>query len=344
MKGSDNFFLTLRNYLTVYLPLQKCCSEKTIKSYREVLNYLMDYLRDVRRINLRQVSFDLFDEVLVLDFLDWLQTTRHYSASTRNHRLMVLRSFFKYAGMVDCAQFDIHMRLRKIPPQIGQAKVIEYLSEDALRVLLDQPDIIKATDHRNQVFMALMYDAAARCSELLDLHVRDLRLDSIHPTVCLTGKGNKTRAVPLMQETVNHCRHYLDRFHPLKTREGADYFFFTVSHGERHRMSPDNVAYFMKKYGEKAQMVCPDIPDRVHPHQLRHTRAIHLYRDGMPMVLLSEFMGHADIETTKIYAYADTEMKREAIQKGQHARGVMPDAEPTWKSDEEMLRKLCGLR
>ena len=48
--------------------MQKCCSEKTLKSYREVLNYLMDYLRDVKGISLRQISFDLFDELLVLDF------------------------------------------------------------------------------------------------------------------------------------------------------------------------------------------------------------------------------------------------------------------------------------
>ena len=81
MKPKDNFFLTLRNYLTVYLPMQKCCSEKTLKSYREVLNYLMDYLRDVKGISLRQISFDLFDELLVLDFLDWLQTTRNYTES-----------------------------------------------------------------------------------------------------------------------------------------------------------------------------------------------------------------------------------------------------------------------
>lgn len=344
MKGNDNFFLTLRNYLTVYLPLQKCCSEKTIKSYREVLNYLMDYLRDVKKINLRQVSFDLFDEVLVLDFLDWLQTTRHYSASTRNHRLMVLRSFFRYAGMVDCAQIDIHMCLKKIPSQTGSGRVIEHLSEDALQALLNQPDISKTTDHRNQTFMVLMYDSAARCSELLDLRVQDLQLDSVHPTVYLTGKGNKTRAVPIMQETVDHCTHYLNRFHPSKTRDGANYLFFTISHGERHRMSPDNVAYFMKKYGEKARLSCPDIPDRVHPHQLRHTRAIHLYRDGMPIALLSEFMGHADVETTKIYAYADTEMKREAIRKGERARNAMPDVVPVWKNDEDMMRKLCGLR
>lgn len=344
MKAGNSFFLTLRNYLTVYLPMQKCCSEKTIKAYREVLNYLMDYLRDVKGISLQQVSFSLFDVTFVMGFLDWLQNTRHYSASTRNHRLMVLRSFFRYAGMVDCAQIDIHMRLKKIPPQIGPGRVIEYLPGEALKVLLEQPDISKVTDHRNLTFMALMYDAAARCSELLDLRVRDLRLDPSHPTVYLTGKGNKIRAVPLMQRTVDHCRRYLDRFHPLKTREGADYFFFTISHGERHRMSPDNVAYFMKKYGEKARLVCPDVPHRVHPHQLRHTRAIHLYRDGMPMALLSEFMGHADVETTKIYAYADTEMKREAIQRGERARGAMPDAEPTWKNDDETMRKLCGLR
>ena len=343
MKPKDNFFLTLRNYLTVYLPMQKCCSEKTLKSYREVLNYLMDYLRDVKGISLRQISFDLFDELLVLDFLDWLQTTRNYSATTRNHRLMVIRSFFRYAGMVDCAQIDIHMRLKKIPPQIGPGRTIEYLSEDALRALLNIPVISKAADHRNRAFMTLMYGAAARCSELLDLRVRDLRLETRHPSVYLTGKGNKTRAVPLMLETVNHCKQYLERFHPSKTRDGSDYFFFTVLHGERHRMSPDNVVYFMKKYGEKARLICPDIPDRVHPHQLRHTRAIHLYRDGMPMSVLSEFMGHADVETTKIYAYADTEMKRDAIRKGERMRGIMPDVEPVWKNDEEMMRKLCGL-
>ena len=74
---------------------------------------------------------------------------------------------------------------------------------------------------------------------------------------------------------------------------------------------------------------------------VNETRAA--YRDGMPMSVLSEFMGHADVETTKIYAYADTEMKRDAIRKGERMRGIMPDVEPVWKNDEEMMRKLCGL-
>lgn len=344
MKQNNDFFQTLRQYLTVYLPMQKCCSENTCKSYREVLNSLVDYLRDKKRIGLGQVSFELFDESLILEFLDWLQSTRNHCATTRNHRLMVLRSFFRYAGLMDCAQIDLHMRLKKIPTQHEQGRIIKFLSENALKTLLMQPEISKSSEYRNMVFMTLMYDSASRCSELLDLRVQDLRLDSRYPTVYLTGKGNKTRSVPLMPQTARHCEQYLARFHPEHARQKNDLFFFTGSQANRRRMSPDNVECFMKKYGEQARLMCLEVPDRVHPHQLRHTRAIHLYRDGMPLSLLAEFLGHADVETTKIYAYADTEMKRIAIQKGEKNRDAIPDVKPIWKNDDEVLRKLCGLR
>ena len=342
MKHGD-FFQTIRGFLTIYLPSQRCCSENTIKAYKAVLNSLVDYLQE-RGVQFWKVSFEMFNEVFISEFLDWLQSTRHYSASTRNHRLMVLRSFFRYAGMIDCAQIDIHLKLRNIPMQNEQGRIVEYLSEDALKELLAAPDITRFSEYRNMVFMTLMYDSAARCSELLDLKIQDLQLDTQYPKVTLTGKGNKVRPVPLMGQTAEHCRQYLRKAHPEPDRNGDDHVFFTFSHGKRQRMSPDNVAYFMKKYGEQVRLRCPSMPERVHPHQLRHTRAIHLYRDGMPMQLLSEFLGHATPETTKIYAYADTEMKRAAIQKGEKLRGVLPDEEPIWKDDDEMLRKLCGLR
>ena len=104
-------------------------------------------------------------------------------------------------------------------------------------------------------------------------------------------------------------------------------------------MSQDTVEVFMKRYGKEAKPICPDLPDKVHPHQLRHTRAIHLYRGGMPLSIL-----HCSEETTRIYAYADTEMKREAINKAT-ADIAMPEEKPIWdETDEETLRKLAGLR
>ena len=79
-------------------------------------------------------------------------------------------------------------------------------------------------------------------------------------------------------------------------------------------MSDDNVSRFLKGYVASARNECDEIPDKVTPHMFRHSRAIHLYRRGVPLVLISEWLGHSNLETTLIYAYADTEMKRKAIE------------------------------
>lgn len=70
---------------------------------------------------------------------------------------------------------------------------------------------------------------------------------------------------------------------------------------------------------------------------------MHLYRGGMPLVLLSEFLGHANVNTTRIYAWADTEMKRQAIQKVSQSDGATVDVIPIWQNDEQMIKKLYGL-
>ena len=64
----------------------------------------------------------------------------------------------------------------------------------------------------------------------------------------------------------------------------------------------------------------------------------------MPLSVLSEYLGHASMETTKIYAYADTEMKRIAIQKAEKNRNIIPNVKANWLDDDAMMRKLCGLR
>jgi site-specific recombinase XerD len=190
--------------------------------------------------------------------------------------------------------------------------------------------------------MILMYDTAARCQEMLDLKLGDFILNSKNPYVHLLGKGRKTRTVPLMDKTVQHLNLYLEQFHKGNTCRD-DYLFYTVIHGVKHQMSPDNVEKFIMRYGKCAAQVCDEIPKRVHPHQLRHTRSIHLYRGGMPLALLAEFLGHVEIETTRVYAYADTEMKRKAIQKACLKENKIEEPIIWDKDDEETLRKLLGL-
>ena len=135
-------------------------------------------------------------------------------------------------------------------------------------------------------------------------------------------------------------RRYLKKFHPAGTRKNSDYVFYT--HHVEHRMSEDNVGAFVRKYGEMARKICPSIPERVHPHMIRHTRAMHLYQGGMDLKAIADWLGHKNVETTRIYAFADTEMKREAMRKATRPLQNSPP-EPIWDTNnEEMMHKLEG--
>ena len=340
----NEFFKAIHSFLTEYLPKQKCCSENTVRSYKQALNLFVTYLREVCALPVKQISFASINRDVALGFLVWLEEERQCGAASRNHRLAVLRAFFAYAGVLDCTQVALHLELASIPIKKAPVKVVDFLTEPALEARLRQPDLSKKTGLRNQFFMILMYDTAARCSELLNLRIRDFRLDVKHPLVHLRGKGNKTRTVPLLEKTVQHYKYYLQRFHDAEPADSAAVVFFTTSHGLRQPMSIDNTEVFMKKYGESARRDCPEVPERVHPHMLRHTRAMHLYRQGIPLVLVAEYLGHTSVETTKIYAYANTEMKRAALEKIDTVSSGALAPTPIWENDEEMILKLSGLK
>ena len=338
----NDFFKMIKIYLVEYLPCQRCLSDNTIISYRQTLNLFVSYLRDICGIAVKEIDFDILTKEVFLDFLDWLEAIRGCSISTRNQRLMALRAFFNFAGNNNCAYISLALSLSNIPVKNGCTKTVGFLSETALKTLLEQPNPAKPTDVRNQFFMILMYDTAARCSELINLRIRDLRLDNPHPVVYLHGKGNKIRSVPILKRTVKYFEHYMKLFHPNEKKDSDQFLFYTTIHERRNPISTDTVARFFNIYAKKAHEKCAETPEHIHPHMLRHTRAMHLYRNGMPMMLLSEFLGHANVETTMIYAYADTEMKRIAIEKANiiHSNCELPNIS---LNDDDMILKLAGL-
>ncbi|MCL2188252.1 MAG: tyrosine-type recombinase/integrase [Defluviitaleaceae bacterium] len=112
-------------------------------------------------------------------------------------------------------------------------------------------------------------------------------------------------------------------------------------------MTKDNARDFIRKYGDTARAVCPEVPENVHPHLFRHSCAMSLYRSGVHLTLISEWLGHANFETTLIYAHADTEIKRQAIEKAIPKDSLLSehiDTERYKVDDDELLKELCGLR
>ena len=148
-----------------------------------------------------------------------------------------------------------------------------------------------------------------------------------------------------MPKTVEHLRRYLALFHPGKSDYAHEYLFYTERRGIRAPMSDDNVRKLLRLYANSARRACPSIPTNLHPHHFRHSRAMHLYQHGMELALVSQWLGHANLETTLIYAHTDTEMKRRAIEKassdicGVNARSAVPDV-----LDDDTLKRLYGLR
>ena len=342
---SIHFFKLVRSFLTVYLPDQRAVSSNTIKSYREAINMLLNYICDNYSIALGKLSFKNITREAVEAFLDHLEKDRHCSVSTRNHRLACIRSFVKYAGAKDVSVQAVAIDLCSIPlKREAKSDITSFFSESALKTILEQPDIRKKIGLRNLFFMILLYDTGARNQEMLDLRLSNVHFEGKAPYIVITGKGRKTCLVSVMQKTVGHFRKYAAIFHSDHVPD--DYLFYIVRHGQRSPMSPDCSEKFIKKYGIAAHAVNSEAPDDLHAHQFRHSRSMHLYRNGMPLVLLAEWLGHAQISTTLIYANADMEMKREAIERATSKLNPLLTGEAVyleWEGDEDLIRRLYGL-
>ena len=341
MKIKDGrFYETVSAFLKVYLPKNMSRSPNTVKAYEDTLNLYLLFLEEIKNTPREKVTWDFFRRQTVMEFLDWLERERGCGESTKAQRLAAIRAFVRYGGVIDLRVMAIQADVEKIEFKKAQGKLVEYLSKEELEVFLTQPDPAKRSGFRDMAFLNLMYDTAARCQELLDLKIRNLKLSDSHPVVYLTGKGKKNRVIPLMEKTAEHMRAYLKKFHPSKTRKSEDYVFYT--HHAAHQMSADNVGAFVRKYGEMARRICPSIPERVHPHMIRHTRAMHFYQGGMDLQGIADWLGHEHTETTRIYVISDTEMKREAMRKATPSLQT-PPPEPIWDiENEEMMRKLKG--
>ncbi|MFN2346008.1 MAG: tyrosine-type recombinase/integrase, partial [Dermatophilaceae bacterium] len=301
----------LAKFFTDHLAGERAASPPTIASYRDAMKLLLTWFRDIEHIAPEKLRIVDIDRTRILRFLDWLQHERGVSPATRNQRLAVIKSFCRYTAIVQPDRLDQLTQVLAIRQKNTPTPELGYLTAEEVKTLLAEPGTASARALRDTALLALAYDTAARVQELCDLDIGDVR--TADPmTITIRGKGSKTRYLPVMDPTARLLTDYLQRRQPHPGL-GADALF----HGPNHsRLTRSGIAKPLARRVAAVRAHDPNwAPDlKVTPHTLRRTRAMHLIQAGVNLIYIRDLLGHADVSTTEIYARADAEAKRKAIE------------------------------
>ena len=327
MKTSD-FARCLTAFFESYLPGIRNLSENTIKSYRDALRLLLVFCRDVCKISPERLDFKKLDDELVIQFLNWLESERGCSVSTRNQRLVAIHAFFRFASVQEPENMCLCQRILQIPYKKYTQPIIQHLSPEQTRALLATPDPAKKSGRRDRVLLSVLYDTGSRVQELCDLRVRDTRLDQ-PSVITVTGKGGKTRFVPITNNTTELLGSYMME-NRLDRRTCPDAPLFTNQKGAK--LTRGGVSHILSKH---AAASLDETQKKITPHVLRHSKSMHLYQAGINLVYIRDFLGHVDISTTDVYARADTEMKRKQLENAYP--DITPEPLMDWRHDEDLL-------
>lgn len=343
----DALYATIRDYLRVHLAKLRNVSEHTVRSYANALTEFVEYVSRQRRVPMRSVAFADFTKEFVCGFLDHLEDERKCSVATRNLRLNAIRGFLSYAASCDVGAVANRNEVATVPfKKPNQSGIVQHMTTKAVSAIFAAVDRKSQRGFRDLCLLAMLYDTGARVQELLDIQLADVDLGK-SPTVMLRGKGRKTRVVPMSVRMAALLREYISHVHCGKTRDSGDNLFFTVRNGCSKRMTEDNVRHLARHYGAMARKSCREVPKNVHPHLFRHSRAMHLYEHGMDLMLVSQWLGHAHFKTTLIYARADPEMKRRAIERATAKDARLRDLIKPKRmkvDDDDLLKRLYGLK
>lgn len=349
-KADLHFYELLRDFLYKYLVVQRKFTKATVKNYTDSINQYRQYLRGQKGIPFDKVGFHCFTKEMIYDFCIWLRDDQTKAVNTINLRLSAIKSFLCFCGEEDPALTELYLNAKTIRRFKGKTDPkLEYLNAGQLETVFAHPDTSVRNGRRNQYFMIHAYETGGRIEELVNMTLGDIIRNGNAVQIRLHGKGNKTRYIPFPAEAVPHLDVYLAEFHP--NGRNQDYLFYTIHSGEHTQMAPRTVNSFLSAYARELHKADPAFPENLHCHVFRHSIGMAMYKAGIPLSYIKDFLGHSSIDSTAIYAHADNDAMAEALRSVDQE--ALPDKdsngkvisypEKKWKGKEEYLLSFCGL-
>jgi integrase/recombinase XerC len=255
---------------------------------------LSNYARDLRRFaqyldSIEIESWDKVDEACIRQFI----AQRHrqqISARSSQRELSALRSFLNYLITEQQLAYNPAQTVQAPKAKQSLPKTLDVdQMQQLVEIKTDSPIVV-----RDKAILELFYSCGLRLSELVSLDLP--KLDLKQALVTVTGKGNKTRSVPIGSKASDAIRAWLKiRSDYIKEQTNA---VFLSERGTR--LSPRSIQQRLRYWAHVQGM-----PSHVHPHMLRHSFASHILESSGDLRAVQELLGHSDINTTQIYTHLD---------------------------------------
>jgi integrase/recombinase XerD len=322
MKTPFSFSELLQAYFMDYLMRERNLSPNTIANYRDTFRLVIAFAQKCFNKPPTELAIHDLDASFVVRFLDHLEKDRGVAPQSRNVRLAAIHSFFNYVALQEPAAGAVAQRVLAIKSKRYAKKPVEFLTQSEIDVLIAAPDQSLWSGRRDRTLLLLAVQTGLRVSELIGLRCQDVSLEAGAHVRC-TGKGRKTRCIPLRKEIVAAMRLW------MRERKGQpDEALFPNARGQS--LSRDGVEYMLTKHVGTARKECPSLKaKRISPHVLRHSTAMQLLQHGVDRSVIALWLGHESMETTQMYLHANLELKEQALAKTQPIKGRLRRYRPT---------------
>ncbi len=280
--------------------LEDGLSKNTLESYRLDLKHFAAWLAEAEKVDLTAVQQQHIQQYLAVRF-------SHIKSRSINRLIASLRRFYRYYLREGNIQVDPTLQIEapKLPRSLPKS-----LNETEVNALLDAPNVNENMGLRDKAMLELLYACGLRVSELVSIKATEVSVyDSV---IRVTGKGSKTRLVPMGEVATDWISRYLKEARPyILGARLCDSLFVTA---RADCMTRQAFWYLIKRYALKVGITT------ISPHVLRHAFATHLLNHGADLRVVQMLLGHSDISTTQIYTYVARERLKLVHQKN-HPRG-----------------------
>ena len=297
--------LTQTEYINPFIDhlwLEDGLAQNTLDSYRTDIQLFNDWLAK-QVITLNQV-----EEAHVQQYLAFKFTHQQASASSVYRLISCLRRFYSYLLLQGEITEDPTLRIQS--PKLAKP-LPNSLSETEVESLLNAPDTEASLGLRDRAMLELLYACGLRVSELVNMTHNEVSLQD--GVIRITGKGNKTRLVPMGEHASDWLSQYLNQSRPTLIKERLSDALFVTNRGAG--MTRQAFWYVIKRYAKQAGIVKP-----LSPHVLRHAFATHLLNHGADLRVVQLLLGHSDISTTQIYTHV-AKARLKQLHEKHHPRG-----------------------